>query len=192
MAVHEDDDHDGGRKRSSKRMRRLTTTAWEDADDTCPLTSLEASYKRITLALTKPSYLLGHPVVSTLRQESRARLLNLLRRLESQHDWTEAAGALAVMLKGTRKDSSLDVNRFKYTISLEFVRHIDSKHFSSKKDMDIERLYSTWMIRAGINLYNKRKRHTREDSFLVHLVAILFQLLHGNVEVERHNADART
>ncbi|KAJ4834775.1 hypothetical protein Tsubulata_037584, partial [Turnera subulata] len=140
MAVHEDDDHDGGRKRSSKRRRRLTTTAWEDTDNTCPLTSLEASYKRITLALTKPSYLLGHPAVSTLRQESRARLLNLLRRLESQHDWTEAAGALAVMLKGTRKDSSPDVNRFKYT-----------------------------------------------DSFLVHLVAILFQLLHGNVEAERHN-----
>ncbi|KAJ4822349.1 hypothetical protein Tsubulata_048140 [Turnera subulata] len=187
MEVHEDDDHDGGRKRSSKQRWRLTTMAWVDADDTCPLTSLEASYKRITLALTKPSYLLGHPAVSTLRQESRARLLNLLRRLESRHDWTEAVGALAVLLKGTRKDSSPDVNRFKYTVSLEFVRHIDGKHFSSKKDMDIERLYSTWMIRAGINLYNKRKRHTREDSFLVHLEANLFQLLHGNVEAERHN-----
>ncbi|KAJ4834154.1 hypothetical protein Tsubulata_008129 [Turnera subulata] len=184
--VHEDDD-DGGRKRPSKRRRRLTTTGAEDADDTCPLTSLEASYKRIMLALTKPSYLLGHPALSSLRQESRARLLNLLRRLASRHDWTEAAGVLAVLLKGTRKDSSPDVNRFKYTASLEFVRHVDGDHFSSRKDLDMERLYSAWMIRAGINLSNKRKRHTREDSFLVRLEAILFQLVHGNVEAERHN-----
>lgn len=99
--------------KSKKRKRNSITVA----DDDYHLTKLEKLYSRVILFLTKPSHLIGLGF-NNLRQENRRRLCHLLQKVVRQHNWTETAGILSILLKGTCKDNCPTANRFKYLVHL--------------------------------------------------------------------------
>ncbi|KAF9671778.1 hypothetical protein SADUNF_Sadunf12G0084000 [Salix dunnii] len=170
-------------KKSKKRKRRGHCSTMVAND--CHITKLEKSYTRVMLSLTKPSYLLGLGS-NYIRHENRMRLFNLLQKLVRQHNWKEAAGVLGVFLKATRKDKSPILNRFKYTVLLDLLKHIEGDDVSLSA---ISGIYDTWMTRIGTNLANKRTKdgQMKEDSFVVRLQFILSRVLQGDIEAERHN-----
>ncbi|KAJ6375290.1 hypothetical protein OIU77_000303 [Salix suchowensis] len=170
-------------KKSKKRKRRSHCSTMVAND--CHITKLEKSYTRVMLSLTKPSYLLGLGS-NFIRHENRMRLFHLLQKLVRQHNWKEAAGVLSVFLKATRKDKSPILNRFKYTVLLDLLKHIEGDDVSLSA---ISGIYDTWMARIGTNLSNKRTKdgQMKEDSFVVRLQFILSRVLQGDIEAERHN-----
>lgn len=170
-------------KKSKKRKRRRHCSTMVAND--CHITKLEKSYTRVMLSLTKPSYLLGLGS-NFIRHENRMRLFHLLQKLVRQHNWKEAAGVLSVFLKATRKDKSPILNRFKYTVLLDLLKHIEGDDVSLSA---ISGIYDTWMARIGTNLSNKRTKdgQMKEDSFVVRLQFILSRVLQGDIEDERHN-----
>ncbi|XP_015574198.1 uncharacterized protein LOC8277924 [Ricinus communis] len=171
-----------GTDESKKRKRKLGALAEHE----CCMTTLEKIYKRIILSLAKPSYLLGLGS-DNLRPENRARLRHLLRKLVRQHCWTEASGVLSVLLKGTCKENHPTMNRFKYLVSMEFIKHLETDNVNLTS---VNQIYDIWMTRIGINLSSKRKRNgsMKEANFIVRLESILFRLMQGNIEGERQNA----
>ncbi|KAJ7981793.1 TAF RNA polymerase I subunit A [Quillaja saponaria] len=134
--------------------------------------------KRIILSLTKPSYVLGKGP-KAFRSENRARLSYLLRRLVVQQNWTEASGVLSRYLQGTIKDKSPTKNRFKYSILLELLKHIDNNHINTAR---IKNIYDVWMRKNG-----SMKDWPIKDRYVVHSEFILFCLMQGNVD-EAHQA----
>ncbi|XP_043807080.1 uncharacterized protein LOC110601133 isoform X2 [Manihot esculenta] len=171
-----------GDVKSKKRKRNLCTVA----DDECHVMTLENFYKRTILALTKPSYLLGLGF-NHVRPENRVRLCHFLQKLVRQHNWMEASGVLSLLLKGTCKDNDPTMNRFKYLVSMEFLKHAENDDINLTT---ISGIFDTWMTRIGINLANKRKtsEYMKEDLFIVRLESILIHFMHGNIEGERQNA----
>ncbi|KAJ9153545.1 hypothetical protein P3X46_026972 [Hevea brasiliensis] len=171
-----------GTVESKKRKRNLSTLA----DDECHIMALEKIYKRTILALAKPSYLLCRGS-NNIRSENRVKLCHFLRKLVRQHNWTEASGVLSLLLKATCKDNHPTMNRFKYLVSMEFLKHIENDDVNLTA---ISGIYDTWMTRIGINLANKRKtsEYMKEDLFIVRLESIIIHLMQGNIEGERQNA----
>lgn len=170
-------------KKSKKRKRRTHCSTMVAND--CHITKLEKSYTRVMLSLTKPSYLLGLGS-NFIRHENRMRLFHLLQKLVRQHNWREAAGVLSVFLRATCKDKSPILNRFKYTVSLDLLKHIEGDDVSLSA---ISSIYDTWMARIGTNLSNTRNKdgQMKEDSFVVRLQFILSRVMQGDIEAERHN-----
>lgn len=71
--------------------------------------------KRMTLSLTKPSFVMGLGP-KMVRVENRVTLRNVLRKLLRQQNWVEASGVLSMLLKGTLRDRSPIKNRLKYLV----------------------------------------------------------------------------
>ncbi|KAK9988882.1 hypothetical protein SO802_029121 [Lithocarpus litseifolius] len=142
----------------------------------------EKLVKRIKLFLTKPSTLLvlapkiGSKVV---RWENRVRLSHLLRKLVKRRNWVEVGGVLSMLLKASCKDRYPLNNRFKYSVSMELLKHMKSDRIKFTK---IRNIYDIWMRKNG-----SMKEWPIEDRFLVHFEFILFCLTQGNVE-EAHQA----
>ena len=72
-------------------------------------------FKRIVLSVWKPSYI-RKQCPGKLRYKVRCRLQYILSKLVDQHNWKEASGVLAMLLKGTCKDMSPINNRMKYWV----------------------------------------------------------------------------
>ncbi|CAK7350072.1 unnamed protein product [Dovyalis caffra] len=145
--------------KKSKKRKRSSTAILANA---CHSSKLEKFYTRVMLSLTKPSYLLGLGF-NFIRQENRTRLFHLLRKLVRQHNWTEAAGVLSVFLIATRKDKSPILNRFKYTVSMELLKHIEGDDVSLSA---ISGIYDTWMERIGTKLSKKETRMGKWKSLM--------------------------
>ncbi|KAG4204256.1 hypothetical protein ERO13_A04G036900v2 [Gossypium hirsutum] len=127
--------------------------------------------KRLKLSLTKPSYLLTLKYAH-IRWENRQRLCYLLERLVKKHNWAEASGVLRLLLKGTSRDFSADLNRLKYSVAIRLLKYIDGDHVDIRRIRDI---YEIWMSRIRF------KTVKTEEQIAVHLEFILFCLTHGNL-----------
>lgn len=113
-------EYDGLELLCSHRKRKQQSLA--DADEFHNLDPSDVrQMKRIELALTTPSYLLGRGS-KQLRPENREKLWFLLRRLVKQQNWVEASGVLSVLLKATCKDRSPQNNRLKYPVRISLYR----------------------------------------------------------------------
>ena len=99
-----------GSERSTGRKRK-PDTAVDGSNDG----RRAAAMRKITLALTKPSFVLGIGP-KMLRAENRTTLRNVLRKLMMQQNWVEASGVLSMLLKGTLRDRSPIRNRLKYSV----------------------------------------------------------------------------
>ncbi|XP_050218712.1 uncharacterized protein LOC126669311 isoform X2 [Mercurialis annua] len=171
----------GGIKKSKKRQRSLNLNNTIIDEE-----YLQNYYKRSLLCSSKPSYLLGLGS-HNIRPENRVRLCRILQKLVGQHNWVEASGVLSILLKGTHKEIDPTINRFKYSVSMEIMKHLES---ANSNLMAVDDIFDTWMTRSGINISNKQKKNssTKEDRFLVRLESILFGLMQGNIVDERQNA----
>ncbi|KAM3694724.1 hypothetical protein ACJW31_07G077200 [Castanea mollissima] len=164
-------------KKPSTRKRKLNQKL-DNNGNVMP----EKLFKRIKLFLTKPSTLLvlapkiGSKVV---RWENRVRLSHLLRKLVKRRNWVEVGGVLSMLLKASCKDRYPLNNRFKYSVSMELLKHMKSDRIKFTK---IRNIYDIWMRKNG-----SMKEWPIEDRFLVHFEFILFCLTQGNVE-EAHQA----
>ncbi|XP_065878406.1 uncharacterized protein [Euphorbia lathyris] len=154
--------------------------------DECHITQQEKAYKRIISSVSRPSYLLQLGS-DKMRPKNRVRLCHLLKKLMRQHNRVEASGVLSILLKGTCKDKGSRMNRFKYSVSMELLKHIECNDVELTS---IDKLYDTWMTRIGINVSYKEKRDVsmQEDRIAVRLESILYQFLQGRIEGERQNA----
>ncbi|KDP36263.1 hypothetical protein JCGZ_09828 [Jatropha curcas] len=170
-----------GANKSKKRKSNLSAMTEED----CHITKLQKFYKRAILALTKPSYLLGLGI-NSVRPENRQRLCHLLQKLVRQHNWREASGVLSLLLKATCKDSCPSTNRLKYSVLLEFLKHIEGDEVNLTT---INGIYDTWMRRIVLKLSKKnRSLYMEKDVFIVCLESILNRLMQGDIEDEHQNA----
>ncbi|KAK4563662.1 hypothetical protein RGQ29_005990 [Quercus rubra] len=164
-------------KKPSTRKRKLNQKL-DNNGNVMP----EKLVKRIKLYLTKPSTLLvlapkiGSKVV---RWENRVRLSHLLRKLVKRRNWVEVGGVLSMLLKASCKDRYPLNNRFKYSVSMELLKHMKSDRIKFTK---IRNIYDIWMRKNG-----SMKEWPIEDRYLVHFEFILFCLTQGNVE-EAHQA----
>ncbi|KAI9184755.1 hypothetical protein LWI28_000794 [Acer negundo] len=168
---------DGAKTEPKKtRKRRLSTMMDEEDDIQIP----EKHYKKVILSLMKPSYLLRLGLGSkNVRFENRKRLRYLLRKLVRQRNWAEASGVLSVLLKGTSKEKSPIMNRIKFTVSMELLKHVESERINPIR---IKNVYDIWMKRIG-----SVRDSPLEDRYTVHLEFILFCLTRGDFE-EAHQA----
>lgn len=98
--------------------------------------------RRIVTRLTKPCTTLVHGSKGNLSHQNRIRLRYLLNKLVKRRNWSDAAGVLSVLLKGTCKERSLHDNRIKYSVAMELLGHVESDRAYSK---NIEDLYDLWM-----------------------------------------------
>ncbi|XP_022979683.1 uncharacterized protein LOC111479331 [Cucurbita maxima] len=162
-----------GSERSTGRKRKLDTEADGSNDG-----RRAAAMKKITLALTKPSFVLGIGP-KMLRAENRTTLRNVLRKLMMQQNWVEASGVLSMLLKGTLRDRSPIRNRLKYSVSMELLKHIEGDRMRPNR---IKHIYDNWMRKIG-----SMKRWPVEDRFMVHVEFILFCLEEGSTE-DAHQA----
>ncbi|XP_065873937.1 uncharacterized protein [Euphorbia lathyris] len=168
-----------GRTNKSKKRTR-------NSHNECYITQQENAYKRVISSVTRPSYLLALGS-DKMRPKNRVRLCHLLKKLMRQHNRAEASGVLSILLKGTCKDKGSRMNRFKYSVSMELLKHIECNDVELTS---IDKLYDTWMTRIGINVSYKEKRNVsmKEDRIAVRLESILYQFLQGRIEGERQNA----
>ncbi|KAK6229355.1 hypothetical protein SCA6_018306 [Theobroma cacao] len=127
--------------------------------------------KRMILSLTRPSYLLNLGGLH-IRWENRQRLCYLLEKLVKQHNWAEASGVLSLLLKGTSRDRSADLNRLKCWASVRLLKHIEGDNVDVRRIRDI---YEIWMSRI------RSKTAQVEEQIAVHLEFIIFCLTHGNL-----------
>lgn len=95
---------------NDSHKRKAVTTDDTDNDD-----RRATRMKRITLALTKPSFVMGLGP-KMVRAENRSTLLNFMHKLMMQHNWVEASGVLSMLLKGTLRDRCPIKNRLKYSV----------------------------------------------------------------------------
>ncbi|OMO74853.1 hypothetical protein CCACVL1_16424 [Corchorus capsularis] len=126
--------------------------------------------KRLILPLTKPSYLLRVGRLH-IRWENRQRLCHLLEKLVDQHNWAEASGILSLLLKGTSRDRFSDLNRLKYSVSINLLKHIEGDYVDIRRIRDI---YEIWTSRI------RSKTVQVEERIAVHLEFIFFCLKNGN------------
>ncbi|KAF3944248.1 hypothetical protein CMV_029263 [Castanea mollissima] len=131
-------------KKPSTRKRKLNQKL-DNNGNVMP----EKLFKRIKLFLTKPSTLLvlapkiGSKVV---RWENRVRLSHLLRKLVKRRNWVEVGGVLSMLLKASCKDRYPLNNRFKYSVSMELLKHMKSDRIKFTK---IRNIYDIWMRKNG-------------------------------------------
>nr|POE97725.1 hypothetical protein CFP56_71787 [Quercus suber] len=165
-------------KKPSTRKRKLNQKLDNNNGNVMP----EKLVKRIKSFLTKPSTLLAlAPKIGSkvVRWENRVRLSHLLRKLAKRRNWVEVGGVLSMLLKASCKDRYPLNNRFKYSVSMELLKHMKSDRIKFTK---IRNIYDIWMRKNG-----SMKEWPIEDRFLVHFEFILFCLTQGNVE-EAHQA----
>ncbi|WCJ32261.1 hypothetical protein M5689_013699 [Euphorbia peplus] len=170
---------------NTKTSKKRTRDSRPPAKSKPHIRKQQIAYNRTVLSVTEPSYLLGLGS-GRLRPQNRVRLCSLLHKLMRQHNWVEASGVLSILLKGTCKDKCPMMNRFKYSVSMELLKHIDN----DVQLTSVDRIYDTWMTKIGIDVSKegKKNEYTEEDRIAVRLESILYQFTQGKIEGERQNA----
>ncbi|XP_019443903.1 PREDICTED: uncharacterized protein LOC109348123 [Lupinus angustifolius] len=156
---------------STKSKPRKRKSRFIHHDDDGYAVARDNQAKRTLYSLTKPSCVLAlRP--NHLRTEHRVRLHFLLRRLVKRHQWVAACDVLKAYMKGTVNDRSPLRNRFKYSVLLQLLKHVEKKDVNSTR---IQNIYDIWSKKIG-----SMKIWPVESRYAVNLENMLFCLMEGH------------
>ncbi|CAA6668689.1 unnamed protein product [Spirodela intermedia] len=115
--------------------------------------------------------------IKRILHEHRSRLVVLIDKLARKHEWSDASGALSVLLKGTPRGCSLMEDRKHFLLAMELVRRFPNSQDYTRR---IKQIFEVWMSKLPWARKCCMKKH------LIQMELALFCLMQGNIREAHH------